>query len=902
MSGITPTAAPPAYDSSSREEISSVGTAKVDSKPPAQQPGMLRDAEIGEISEADMEKQKTVQGDAFFHRLGWKRLTVVLIVEAIALGSLSLPGAFASLGMVAGVILTVGMGLIAIYTSYIVGQVKLAFPQVSHYADAGQLMMGRIGYEVVGVMFALQLTFLVASHALTGTIAFLNITDNGACSLVFGVVSAIILLLLAIPPSFAEVAILGYIDFVSILLAIGITVIATGIQAGDAPGGLAAVNWSAWPKEGLTFAEAFIAVTNILFAYSFAVCQFSFMDEMHTPKDFVKSIWALGLIEIFIYTLTGALVYAFVGADVKSPALLSAGTLVSKIAFGVGLPVIFISGSINTTVVGRYIHGRVYKDSVTRFINTKKGWTSWLVLISAITIIAWVIAEAIPFFSDLLSISSSLFISGFTLYFPAMMWFMLIRKGPWYAKHNLVKSVVNGIIFLIGIATLVCGTYASIQEIIDKYNEGAVRGAFTCLHILSFANMIEEKWRYFAPGGAITPGGPSTWHILDWDQRRIISVTMDEEQESEDLAIMHLKKHIDTLGPDVFAIHLLANGELISVSTDPKDDETTCVYYPPLQALPGDARTVLRSELVELDRLGPNVDLVSYTPCTNATEMRKVVFKYYFLFQFLDRRWHELNLWLRLPPHPHLVPFDRVVLEELHGHVVGFTTLFIPGGTISENKSRVFKLEWIRQLMRVVDDLNLKYGIAHQDIAARNLLVNPETDELMLFDFNYSARIGDTEYDKDRNDVKGVIFTLYEIITRDTHYREIPHHEQNPADVEVLREWTQHPDVKLDHPVQEFRVALNEWVNKRREGKQITTYKEAPEYIEWPDFPNPPPEGDIFYDNLGNPTVVQGIHLYEIRRDQAKGSRVVNWERPAQRKLGNGDHLLANGQFVRDIN
>jgi hypothetical protein len=243
------------------------------------------------------------QGHAYFKRLGWKRLTIVLIVEAIALGALSIPSAFATLGMVAGVILTVGIGLIAIYTSYVVGQVKLAFPHVAHYADAGRLMMGTFGYELIGAMFALELIFLVGSHCLTGTIAFLNLTDNGACSLVFGVVSAIILLLLAIPPSFADVAILGYIDFVSIMLAIGITIIATGVAAGQSTGGLAAVNWSAWPKDNISFTEAFIAITNIVFAYSFAVCQFSFMDEMHTTTDYVKSIWALGLIEIFIYTV-----------------------------------------------------------------------------------------------------------------------------------------------------------------------------------------------------------------------------------------------------------------------------------------------------------------------------------------------------------------------------------------------------------------------------------------------------------------------------------------------------------------------------------------------------------------------------------------------------------------------
>lgn len=432
---------------------------------------------------ADLEKQKTAEGNAHFHRLGWKRLTIVLIVEAIALGSLSLPAAFASLGMVAGVICCVGLGLIAIYTSDIVGKVKIAYPEVAHYADAGRLLMGRFGYEVVGAMFVLQLTFLVGSHCLTGTIAFLNITNNGACSVVFGVVSAIILLIIAIPPSFAEVAILGYIDFVSILLAIGITIIGTGVVAGQAPGGLSAVHWSAWPKEGLTFAEGFIAITNICFAYSFSMCQFSFMDEMHTPADYVKSIWALGLIEIFIYTITGAVVYAFVGVDVKSPSLLSAGHTLSKIAFGVALPVIFISGSINTTVIGRYIHGRMYKDSVTRFINTTKGWTTWLAVITTVTVAAFIIAEVIPIFNDLLSISSSLFISGFTFYLPAWMWFKLLRKGKWYSKENLPNSIMNAFCFLIGIVVLVCGTYASVNDIIKSFNAGTTRGVFSCAPI-----------------------------------------------------------------------------------------------------------------------------------------------------------------------------------------------------------------------------------------------------------------------------------------------------------------------------------------------------------------------------------------------------------------------------------
>lgn len=188
---------------------------------------------------------------------------------------------------------------------------------------------------------------------------------------------------------------------------------------------------------------------------------------MHTPSDYKKSIWALGISEIIIYTLTGALVYSFVGQTVESPALLSAGNIPAKVAFGLGLPVIYISGSINTTVVGRYIHERIHKNDIKRYINTKGGWVAWLSLVTVITIIAWIIAESIPFFNDLLALSSALFITGFTFYFPSLMWFFLLREGPWYARKNLLLASVNFAVGAMGIAILVGGTWASIADIVS---------------------------------------------------------------------------------------------------------------------------------------------------------------------------------------------------------------------------------------------------------------------------------------------------------------------------------------------------------------------------------------------------------------------------------------------------
>ncbi|KAF7189804.1 N amino acid transport system protein [Pseudocercospora fuligena] len=463
-------------DINEKDDLSSSGRSKESQLKKDKDNGIL-DPELA------LAEQSTIhEGQQKFNKLSWQRLTVCLIVEAIALGSLSVPSAFATLGMVPGVIMTVGLGLVAIYTSYVVGQVKMRYPHIEHYADAVKLIWGRFGYELTGAMFVLFLVLLVGSHALTGTIAWIRIVNEpGVCALVWSIVSAIILFLVALPPTFHDVAILGYIDFVSIIAAILITIIATGIEAHQAPGGLSAVDWQLWPAEGTTFYSAFLSTTNIIFAYSFAVCQFSFMSEMHTPKDYVKSIWALGSIEIFIYTLTGALVYSFVGQSVNSPALLSAGFTVSRVAFGVALPVIFISGSINGTVVGRYIMHRVFKDSPIKYIHSKKAWMIWIALIAVITIIGWIIAEAIPFFNALLGLISALFISGFTFYFPALFWFQLVKQGKWYVGwKNITLSIINAIVFLIGLIVLGAGTYASVEDIIHQYSSGEVRGSFTC--------------------------------------------------------------------------------------------------------------------------------------------------------------------------------------------------------------------------------------------------------------------------------------------------------------------------------------------------------------------------------------------------------------------------------------
>lgn len=405
-------------------------------------------------------------------------------------------------------------------------------------------------------------------------------------------------------------------------------------------------------------------------------------------------------------------------------------------------------------------------------------------------------------------------------------------------------------------------------------------------------------------------------------------------------------KHIDSLGPKVHRIEVSWEGELLdpvldSVSSIESDDETFCVHYPPLQELERPARVgvIARSELEELQRLVPNVDRVSYNADASLhnggkRENREVVFKYYFHKEYLHERWDELNLWIRLPPHPNIVPFDRLVVEELHGRqvVVGFTSLYIRGGTLhmTSNKPhrRMFKLKWLLQLTKLVDDLNLRFGIEHQDIAPRNLIVDEATDNIMLFDFNSSSRIGGplrngkTVYNYEQNDVKGVIFTLYEILTQDYDLRFTPGRGRRKASASralELKDWIRHPEMQLDHPLNDYRAALEKWLETRKEREPVVFYTDAPEYIDWPPMREPPcspyedakspvfgelskPEGHWggHADVVAHVTTCNAQPRWEFkRRDERKSNRqVIEWERPATTKMTEGISLFADGKIV----
>lgn len=71
------------------------------------------------------------------------------------MGVLSIPTTFNTLGMIPGVICLCSVGIITTWSNYIVGVFKRRHPEIYGIDDAGRMMFGVIGREILGIAFCL---------------------------------------------------------------------------------------------------------------------------------------------------------------------------------------------------------------------------------------------------------------------------------------------------------------------------------------------------------------------------------------------------------------------------------------------------------------------------------------------------------------------------------------------------------------------------------------------------------------------------------------------------------------------------------------------------------------------------------------------------------------------------
>lgn len=315
-------------------------------------------------------------------------------------------------------------------------------------------------------------------------------TNHSQCTVVFSVISAVICWVCSLPRTFSGLSSLAlasaFFTFVSVMLA----AIFSGIEAHPL-GYTAALGEplvTAFPVGGTSFVVGMSAFLNISYTFIGQITLPSFIAEMREPRDFPKALWAVTIAEILVFSIAGAVIYAFTGNQyMTSPAFGSLGNDVyKKVAFSFMIPTLIFVGVLYAAVTARFLFFRIFDGTVHKGEHTWKGWAAWGGILALTWLGAFLVAELIPFFSDLLSLMSSLFDSFFGFIFWGVAYIRMRRVDGgvnWLREQSLygyAMLVFNVFICLVGVFFLTVGTYSTVQSIIDSYAANLVGGVFTC--------------------------------------------------------------------------------------------------------------------------------------------------------------------------------------------------------------------------------------------------------------------------------------------------------------------------------------------------------------------------------------------------------------------------------------
>ncbi|KAK2596257.1 hypothetical protein N8I77_013153 [Diaporthe amygdali] len=404
-----------------------------------------------------------------YKTMHWWQASMVMVAENISLGILSLPAVLSTNGLVAGVLALIGIGLLCTYGGYVLWQFRMRHPEVANYTDIGQLLFGRIGREVFGAAFVIVGIFVMGSHLLTWTIALNTLSNHGTCTIVFGVVGIVVFTLLTIPRTLKKVSFLAIISFMSIMSAVLITIIALAVSPRASYDAMSATLHPSLPT-------AFNSMANVVFAYAGHLAWVSFISELRDPREFPKALLVQQSFMIIAYLVVSIVVYRYGGENVASPALSSASKTVAKVAWGVALPTIIIAGVIFAHVMAKYIFLRLFRD--TPYLHSRGIVASgtWIGIGTTAWILAWVVSQSIPIFSDLLGFISALFGSWFGFIIPGYVWFVL-NRGAWFrGSRNIALTFVNAAQITIGFVVFGLGLYSSGNSMAT----GSVGKVWTC--------------------------------------------------------------------------------------------------------------------------------------------------------------------------------------------------------------------------------------------------------------------------------------------------------------------------------------------------------------------------------------------------------------------------------------
>ena len=341
--------------------------------------------------------------------------------------------------------------------------------------DAGYILFGPIGREVLSFGTIVFAVFATGGQLLAGQIALGTLSSNKLCLMLYTGIFTIPTFLCSLSRTLDRLSWLSVPSVLSIIIAGLIGMIGAGLYPTTPRTFSIAV-----PTD---FVTAFISVTNPVFAYAGHFMFFILISEMRHPEHAMRAAYTLQIFATAFYAVFAVVTYIYLGPTVASPSFTSLPPKWAKAAYGIAIPNFLIAGSLYSHTAAKLLFVRFFRKSRHLHSHTFLGWSTWIILVFLMNAAAFVLAVGVPIFNYLIGIAASLFASWYTYGIAGAFWlFDVYHDKGGFAGWRSRWAMTGVNVATLGAGAFICvaGMYVTVKQIVDVYASGAVSEPFAC--------------------------------------------------------------------------------------------------------------------------------------------------------------------------------------------------------------------------------------------------------------------------------------------------------------------------------------------------------------------------------------------------------------------------------------
>ena len=240
----------------------------------------------------------------------------------------------------------------------------------------------------------------------------------------------------------------------------------------------------AFPSSSGGFWEFFNSLSGFAFAYAGQTIYLEMMSEMKKPTKFRQAL-SVGAPGIFVlYMATAIIQYALRGKAAKSFLIDEIPDGSYKVFCSVSLLIhMLISYNITNQVLTRALHLKLFPRTVNG--SSPQSRVHWFACSAFFLFLAWLLANAIPFFDNLTGIIGAMLLAPISFVLPCIFYLKADKNGALVTAKGMVsysigfhEKVACVCIASFGIILALLGTISNLKDTVEKSE--SLAAPFSC--------------------------------------------------------------------------------------------------------------------------------------------------------------------------------------------------------------------------------------------------------------------------------------------------------------------------------------------------------------------------------------------------------------------------------------